>query len=513
MIKNLFKHYLTKLKHILPSYFYIILGTVILMLSFRWLFSIQSEILLIKEEYYKIWIPLILPWIPITIWLRPKLRILKFKNPSRDTFGHQAIVWITMGAILMISNHFLTESTAKFEKLSTIEDLNNARYISLDYIALNKEFGSSHAEFSISGKYNQHFNFDIYFVYPFKSDNILTHWYGKKYHKQISNKLSTLEKEREFKSFFKNSAKQFETFRYYEPNYFEVLTTSNKREGFVNAVHKADVYTPDKLIIIEPQKGNYTNDSSTSFYWIFGAFGIGFSIFLMVLIFPGYNKKEHTNQLKGIKPKSDDLVDMLKFLIPRDDHYATSIIINLNLLVFITMVIFGVSFISPSALELLELGGNRRTEILNGGWWRLVTNIFLHGGFMHLLLNIYGLVIAAMFIEPNFGRKNYFIIYFVSGVCASLASIYWYENTVSVGASGAIFGLYGALFGLLLTDVMPKESRKTIFFLLGPYVGINLLFGFTEGIDNAAHIGGLLSGFIVGLVCFRLDKNLGKHSY
>ncbi len=131
--------------------------------------------------------------------------------------------------------------------------------------------------------------------------------------------------------------------------------------------------------------------------------------------------------------------------------------------------------------------------------------MFLHGGIMHLFLNIYGLVIAALFVEPIFGRTKYFMLYFISGICGSLASIYWYENTISVGASGAIFGLYGAILGLLLTNAF-EGGKKGILLFIGPYVGINLLFGLTGGIDNAAHIGGLISGAIFGIILY-LSKN------
>ena len=126
---------------------------------------------------------------------------------------------------------------------------------------------------------------------------------------------------------------------------------------------------------------------------------------------------------------------------------------------------------------------------------------------MHLLLNIYGLVVAAIFIEPKLGRKNYFILYILSGLCGSLASIWWYPNTISVGASGAIFGLYGAILGLLLTNAFPKDGKKGIFLMIGVYVFINLLWGLTGGIDNAAHIGGLLSGAILGIILYKWGDN------
>ena len=158
MNKKFLKNYSLKLKHILPTYFIVVFGTLIIALAFRWLFSINFSLLIIDEEYYKIWIPIILPWIPITIWLRPKLRILKFKKQNRDSVGHQFIVWLTMAAMLIISNHYLTESTAKFEALPTIENLKEGRYISLEDFQLNKNLFGVERKFDVTGKYGQYFN-------------------------------------------------------------------------------------------------------------------------------------------------------------------------------------------------------------------------------------------------------------------------------------------------------------------------------------------------------------------
>lgn len=505
MNKNLLKNYSLKLKHILPTYFLVVFGTLAVAIAFRWLFSINFSLLIIKEEYYKFWIPIILPWIPITIWLRPKLRILKFKKQNRDSVGHQFIVWLTMFAMLSISNHYLTESTAKFEALSTIENLKEGRYISVEDFQLNKNLFGVDSKFDVSGKYGQHLNIELFFVYPLKTDIALKYWYGKKYHLQISNNLSEQEKEQRFRSFYEVSIKSFKTHDYSEASYYEVLQVSSDKDAFLEAIGSIDIYIPEELIIIEPKKGVYSSDNSKTFAWIFGAFGIGFLIFIFALIFPRYNRLVHQRQLKGIKPKSDELIEMIKFLIPRDYHYITSIIIILNLLIFLIMVFFGISILSPTAIELLEFGGNRRFEVLNGEWWRLFTSMFIHAGFMHIVLNIFGLVLGSIFIEPVFGRIKFLVIYLLSGICASITSIWWHENTVSIGASGAIFGVFGALLGLLLTNAMSSESKKSIFNMLGIYVGISLITGLAGSIDNAAHIGGLISGAILGLVIYFLD--------
>jgi membrane associated rhomboid family serine protease len=163
------------------------------------------------------------------------------------------------------------------------------------------------------------------------------------------------------------------------------------------------------------------------------------------------------------------------------------------------MVVTGMGFISFSGEALLNWGANYGPMTTNGEWWRLLTSTFLHGGLMHLLANMIGLVFVGVFLEPVLGRTRYLIVYLLTGILASAASIWWYDATVSVGASGAIFGLYGVFLALMLTKIFPPELGKAFLVSTAIFIGYNLLMGLVGGIDNAAHIGGLSSGFIVGL--------------
>lgn len=135
-------------------------------------------------------------------------------------------------------------------------------------------------------------------------------------------------------------------------------------------------------------------------------------------------------------------------------------------------------------------------------WWRLVSATFLHGGFLHLAFNVYAVFVLAPILERLYGARRFLVIYMVSGLGGSMASLFFNEG-VSVGASGAIFGLLGALlvFGFKFRSLLPPRLRSAFGIKLIPWVIINLVIGFIPGlrIDNAAHIGGLLAGVIVAL--------------
>lgn len=509
--------YISKLKHILPTFLAVTFGTVFGLAFIRWLLCIQFSLLDIKEEIWVLWLPLIFPWIPITLWLRQRFRVLTVKKGDSDKarFFFQIISWGVLTAMLFVSQAYLTTATGKLETLSSIKEIDKvekARYYKLTNFSVATYFGGTYTDFRTSGKYNQYLNFDIFFVIPIISDtsenitDIPKHWYGVKYKGQISNKISNEEKDRKYKEFYDDCIQKMNNYNFHSLDHFERKPKSDDRINFLKAIEaRTNQPTDESFLVLEPIQETYESRNGNKLAWIFGSFGIGFGVLLFSLLFPGFSESERKRFLSGKKPKQDDIVDMLNYLVPRGTHFATSIIVDLNIVVFLLMVFSGINIISPNGKELLEWGANRRFETTNGDWWRLLSSMFLHGGFMHLFLNISGLVIAAIFVEPLLGRKNYFILYILSGLCGSLASIWWYPSTISVGASGAIFGLYGAILGLLLTNAFPKGDKKGILMMIGIYVGINFLWGLTGGIDNAAHIGGLLSGALIVIILNKLD--------
>lgn len=195
---------------------------------------------------------------------------------------------------------------------------------------------------------------------------------------------------------------------------------------------------------------------------------------------------------------TDKIKNFFSIFIPTREYYITPIIVNINLLIFIMMVLSGVSFINPDGESLLKWGGNFRAVTLNGEYWRLLTSCFVHIGVFHLLMNMYALVYIGAMLEPFLGKAKFLTAYLLTGLFASLTSIWWHDFTVSAGASGAIFGMYGFFISLLSTNIVDSDTRTALLPSILFFTGYNLLFGMQGNIDNAAHIGGLLSGIVLG---------------
>lgn len=492
-------------------FLYVTIGTLLALILIRYFLAIEVELLNFKREVWEIWIPLALPWIPITIWLRPRYRILIFRKESdRKQFLFQFVTWGTMAASLIVSQMYLTTASGTLQQVADIEELakkDATRYYQINSFQPLTSYGASSTDVRASGKYNQYLNIHIYFACPIVKDTVAAqpasfkYWYGVSFKKQISNRLDIEAKERAYNAFYRDCIEKMNRYAFQDLTYFERLPNTEDRDGYLKAVaSRSNEQTG--AVILEPKHEPFENRSGNKLQWIFGSYFIGTLVFLLMLSWPKVSKLELKRQLAGKKPKEDDVVDMFKFLIPKQPHVVTSIILDLNIVVFLLMQFAGVHIMAPNGLELLEWGANRRAETTSGDWWRLLTSMFLHGGIMHLILNIYGLVLASLFIEPLLGSVRYAIIYFTSGIAGSIASIWWYENTASVGASGAIFGLCGAILAVTLTGIFAKEGKKLILILFGPYVLINLLMGLAGGIDNAAHLGGLITGAIVALIIY-----------
>lgn len=167
-----------------------------------------------------------------------------------------------------------------------------------------------------------------------------------------------------------------------------------------------------------------------------------------------------------------------------------------NAIIVLCIMMFIISGFGFDTYTLVKYGANSSTLVKGGEYYRLFSYMFLHAGFIHILLNMYSLYIVGPQVENFFGKWKYILIYLFSGISGGLLSIAFNGNTISVGASGAIFGLFGALiyFGYNYRGYIGTIIRSQIV----PIVIYNLLMGFfIPGIDVSGHVGGLLGGLIV----------------
>lgn len=180
------------------------------------------------------------------------------------------------------------------------------------------------------------------------------------------------------------------------------------------------------------------------------------------------------------------------------------ILILVNVLLFVFELTRGVSALKPATVDMIGWGANVAALTLNGDGWRLLSSMFLHIGLIHIAFNMYMLFAFGPLVEDRFGSARFTLVYFLSGLFGSLVSAEWHaaqnQIVVAAGASGALMGISGAYVGHWLVakgrEGMQEELNMRP---LAQTIGLNLILGFINpGVDNACHVGGLLSGVVLG---------------
>jgi rhomboid protease GluP len=188
------------------------------------------------------------------------------------------------------------------------------------------------------------------------------------------------------------------------------------------------------------------------------------------------------------------------------DYPATTSLVAINLAVFAGMVLTGAGFMDFDPRATYTWGGNYGPATLSGDYWRLVTAGFVHAGLIHLAFNMWCLWSLGQLSERLFGKLQTFFIYLLTGVGGALLSIAHEPRHMEVGASGAVFGLAGALLaGVKFGNLsISAAERKSLISSMVFFVGVNFALGsgismFGSNIDNFCHLGGFVTGLLLGV--------------
>jgi rhomboid protease GluP len=184
--------------------------------------------------------------------------------------------------------------------------------------------------------------------------------------------------------------------------------------------------------------------------------------------------------------------------------WVTPTLIAINVAIFAAMLIAGRTFNPPVDL-VLAWGANFGPKTQGGEWWRIISAMFLHFTIVHIGLNMWVLWDLGQLVERLVGNVGFLVLYLVAGLGGCVVSLAWNPLSISAGASGAVFGVAGALLGFLALrrDSVPAPVLSYLRSSMVTFVGFNVLFGFLArgmNIDNAAHLGGLATGFACGLM-------------
>ncbi len=494
---------LDRFKKLYLPFFFTSCGLVVGYIYLKWVVVDQFQLIQPKEELVNFWIPFFLGT-AVAYWvMAPRFKVFNFSQRKRDIVGYG--IWGFMVAPLLLGISYFNSLDAGLttvEHPSQISKSPLSTYYNIQSAQVLKNNYGFYMTMEEMGRYGTQAKVTCYFVSPLIDDNssynvdsqLVETWIGYGFSRSFStNDTRDSKKMNEyvqetFKSF---KAHQFQT------TFLHRLDNSDKKDAYLNAILDSKLpFDKENIFLFEEKKGGLM-DQKASPSWLIGTLLVGNLFWLMISLLGRLDLSEYRviNSAYAKKMSKSSRLEVLGIFIPSDDYWLTPILIDINLMIFLVMVISGVSVISPQAIDLIKWGGNLGQLSLHGQSWRLVTSMFVHVGILHLVNNLVVLGLIGYFLEFDLGRAKLFGLYMISGIVGSVASAYLHDTTVSVGASGAIFGLLGFV-------IMPfLVSRNFAFLILVlAYLGFNLLIGINSISDNSAHLGGLVVGFLFGLI-------------
>jgi rhomboid protease GluP len=471
-------------------------------------FLVAPDLVPLDQDLANIWLPIALSVILVGALIAPRLRVLKLSEKRNVPFLYQIAAMAVLAVPACFAQSYVTTASGVLTKVKSadmIASVTRTRYYAADSVCLDRQKSLVHHENEVSGKRDEYLEFKLYVLTPICESATRPVWIGLIYRKEISNLDDDALKEAKYRDFMNESQANFDEFDPSRIRYFEFLSHSSDRRNFEKALPKVGVASPSLPIILVPHLDAFEARNAQKLPWAFKSFGIAAGIFLLMLLIPALDSKKLA---EARKPRSErthnESNTWLDLILPRRDAYGLPILMDINLAVYLAMVFSGLGVFSFQVDDLRAWGANYGPAIHGIGTYRLISSQFVHGGIMHILSNMYGLLFAGLFLSPVIRKAGLIACYLVCGSGGNIASVMMHPAIVGVGASGAIMGLLGILLTLaLLGDKRVVAGRGILIVNCLIFAGLTLAQGIANpGIDNAAHIGGLATGIVIGVLIF-----------
>jgi rhomboid protease GluP len=478
-----------------------------------WLLVARNSWIPLDEDVADIWLPGGLAWILVIFLIQPRLRMLNLRDKRKNLpplYHFAAVAAVAVPAI--IGQGYVRTATGDVTHVadaSLISSNMPSKFYVADNVCMHLNEPVSHAFVTTSGKANQTLNFDFYVMTPVCSASGITDqrlvWLGLKFHQSISNSASIEDKKVAYGAFVRKSLQSFNAEDPRSYTFLETLGRNSDRKRFNKTLETAN-YSVSSLAILIPHRELFEKRAGDRLAWLAGSILCGSLLWLALVFIRPIERTKVGSAHEMHQPGSPQQRGWLKTFTSSKGDYGLAFLLFTNIAVFLVMAFAGLGVMSFDSDDLLAWGANYRPAIHGLGLLRLIASQFVHGGLIHLVNNLYGLLFSGLFLLPVAKNWRLVVCYLLCGLGGSIASIWAHPATISVGASGAIFGLFGILLTLLLLrDTRLEPARNFIFINAGIFVALNLLIGAaTPGIDNAAHLGGLLTGLAAG--CFLSDR-------
>lgn len=510
---------LIKIRTILIPYIILFISTVAGYMLLQWMLDLTQlswnyDVALLAD----FWLPLILPLILVIVVLHRRLSILK---TGRAYAFYIIVAYSVLYLALDPARKFIQSAPYSLHSITSISNIDQKspkRYYKIESASFTDEFGIVMPD--INGR-GASIELSAYAVTPFQDGdgNMQSDiWLGEQHRmylkaRSISKDDFTLLQNAYIDSIQNISHGTLKAGKCY----YEVIPQGSKRNNYLGAIYS--VFYMDKTPIVlqcicTPFSSRYTGHLLLLLLYSLGGICIFiFTVLVTKLHWNNWYRYAYADKYwMSEEPETNKMQrGLLRYFIPsKHGLYITPILISLNVIYFLILVLAGKSILDLSAAEVDAFGGNSARGILSGELWRLLFNSFLHSGFAHIFGNMLSLAVIGSILEPYIGRKRFLITYLSCSLAGSINSLLWKMSAVSAGASIPIAGMYGMLLVLLISGKINKRDRL-ILSIVTVWDILELIMVFNEqNIDNGGHIGGYLTGCIVGAAIILIDSMSGN---
>ncbi|HEX4156895.1 MAG TPA: rhomboid family intramembrane serine protease [Rhizomicrobium sp.] len=474
---------------------------------FNWLSVAGTGYLPLDEQLVDDWLPLAIAVILVIAWITPAINTLRF-NPKRN-----GAVWYMAAAIAaiavptIVAQNFVVRASGTLTHVADASQIASGaatKYYSANAICLDHGDALAQVAFETLGSRNDTLEFHIYVAAPLCGEDIRAMgqksvWIGVAFNESVSNRLPMADKQARFQQFANRSQQEFNLQDGSHYQYYELAPINFERRNLAKALSKAGI-SPDNAIFLIPHTEPFDQRTGHWLEWAFISFGVGALAWLAMIAF------RPVDAGKAAKHKSPSKAGLAKchgigwtLLVPTGKSWGLPVLFDVNIAVYLAMAFSGLGVISFQTDDLIAWGANYGPLLHSIGLLRLVSCQFVHAGLMHLVQNMYGLLIAGILLQPVLRNWGLVTAYLVCGLVGAITSA-MHANVAGVGASGAIMGLWGAVLVLaLFRDSRISQARGFIVINGSIFVGLTLIMGLAQpGIDNAAHLGGVAMGAVIG---------------
>ncbi|MGI4873909.1 MAG: rhomboid family intramembrane serine protease [Janthinobacterium lividum] len=456
--------------------------------------------------------PALLAAVVVLLALWPYLRVVAKKSvgyyfTTRELLTVVAVV--TFAFAVGTVPGYVAATLEPLQPLHSLADLPAhpaSRYYKVDQLQLDGQNMGVEQQSELAGRHDEYLDFRLFIACPVAGipasagQAAVPAWLGFTYRDETSSRNSDAEKEAAYHRFVAATENTLPTDAAKPFYYLERCLDAQQVAAFRTAAshsarYQASAGPPVLLLPVYTPFARRAHHAARVFWW---AEALGNGLFVLLLLVLPLDAERQQALLQGRLNRSVAwALAYLQPLWPRQGYVATPLLLDANLLAFGLMAYTtGGSFSGPA---LLAWGASYGPAIAGGEWWRLLSGTFLHGGISHLANNMVLLAVLGGQLERVLGGLRVAVVYLACGVAASLLSYWWHPEVIGVGASGALFGWMGLGLTLFRRPQVDAGLKAVLVVVVCVSGTLSLIMGFlSPNIDNAAHLGGLAAGVVLG---------------